>query len=231
MITNRKKTWKKTRSLSEKSNDIKKQQQQQQPLWTKNIKTALVKSKNQKIDFKNGWIPRNEIFNDTLILLQWKFTWCVWATYMVELTVHNSWWLQRLYYRQNTLSLPRRHRKRVVWKMSRIKNKFFSRRSVDSVRVLLKKKLKERKKKQTRLYVALHFNLFTPRTIYERFEGGNDPRSWINDLSGWKNKKLKNSGLTGNRTLTFAMTARNALDPLKCYYDENFCFCFRVFLT
>ena len=126
-----------------------------------------------------------------------------------------SWWLQRLYYRQNTLSLPRRHRKRVVWKMSRIKNKFFSRRSVDSVRVLLKKKLKERKKKQTRLYVALHFNLFTPRTIYERFEGGNDPRSWINDLSGWKNKKLKNSGLTGNRTLTFAMTARNALDPLS----------------
>ena len=30
---------------------------------------------------------------------------------------------------------------------------------MDSVRVLLKKKLKERKKKQTRLYVALHFNL------------------------------------------------------------------------
>ena len=45
---------------------------------------------------------------------------------------------------------------------------------MDSVRVLLKKKLKERKKKQTRLYVALHFNLFTPRTIYERFEGGNE---------------------------------------------------------
>lgn len=42
---------------------------------------------------------------------------------------------------------------------------------------LIKKKLKERQKKQTRLYVALHFNLFTPRTIYERFEGGNDPRS------------------------------------------------------
>lgn len=125
MIPNRKKNWKKTRSLSEKSNDIKKQQQQQQPLKTKNIKTAIVKSKSRKIDFKNGWIPRNEIFNDTLILLQWKFTWCVWATYMVELTVHNSWWLQRLYYRQNTLSLPRRHRKRVVWKISRIKNKFF----------------------------------------------------------------------------------------------------------
>lgn len=60
--------------------------------------------------------------------------------------------------------------------MSRVKNKFFKAFSGLSSR-LIKKKLKERKKKQTRLYVALHFNLFTPRTIYERFEGGNDPRS------------------------------------------------------
>ena len=49
MIPNRKKNWKKTGSLSEKSNDIKKQQQQQQPLRTKNIKTAIVKSKVEKL--------------------------------------------------------------------------------------------------------------------------------------------------------------------------------------
>ena len=178
MITNRKKTWKKTRSLSEKSNDIKKQQQQQQqPLRTTNIKNCKCQEQSRKIDFKNGWNLRNEILNDTLILLRWKFTWCVWASYMVELTVHNSWWLQRPYYRQNTLSLPRRQRKRMVWKMSRIKNKFFQGVQWTQFASYWKKKLKERKKKQTRLYVALHFNLFTPRTIYERFEGGNDPRS------------------------------------------------------
>ena len=54
MIPNRKKKLEKHLSVSEKSNDIKKKKQQQQPLRTKNIKTANVKSKNRKIDFKNG---------------------------------------------------------------------------------------------------------------------------------------------------------------------------------
>ena len=51
MIPNRKKkTGRKHVSLSEKSNDIKKQQQQQQqPLRTRNIKTANVKSKVEKL--------------------------------------------------------------------------------------------------------------------------------------------------------------------------------------
>lgn len=46
----KKKTGRKHVSLSEKSNDIKKQQQQQQqPLRTTNIKTANVKSKVEKL--------------------------------------------------------------------------------------------------------------------------------------------------------------------------------------
>ena len=105
----------------------------------------------------------------------------IWSNW--QSTIHDGY---KDYYRQNTLSLPRRQRKRMVWKMSRIKNKFFQGVQWTQFASYWKKKLKERKKKQTRLYVALHFNLFTPRTIYERFEGGNDPRSWINDLSGWK---------------------------------------------
>ena len=178
MIPNRKKNWKKTR-FSLRKIERHKKTTTTTAATTKDYKYKNCKCQEQsrKIDFKNGWNLRNEILNDTLILLRWKFTWCVWATYMVELTVHNSWWLQRPYYRQNTLSLPRRQRKRMVWKMSRIKNKFFQGVQWTQFASYWKKKLKERKKKQTRLYVALHFNLFTPRTIYERFEGGNDPRS------------------------------------------------------
>ena len=42
------------------------------------------------------------------------------------------------------------------------------------------------------------------------YENEHDLRSRMNNLSGWK-RTWKNSGLTGNRTLTFVMTGRNAL--------------------
>ena len=42
-------------------------------------------------------------------------------------------------------------------------------------------------------------------------EGERDIRCRMNSLSGWKKTTWTNSGLTGNGTLTFAMTGRNAL--------------------
>ena len=74
MIPNRKKNWKKTRSLSEKSNDIKKTTTAAATTKDYKYKNCKCQEQSRKIDFKNGWILRNEIFNDTLILLQWKFT-------------------------------------------------------------------------------------------------------------------------------------------------------------
>ena len=41
-------------------------------------------------------------------------------------------------------------------------------------------------------------------------EGEHDLRCRMNSLNGWKTT-WTNSGLTGNGTLTFAMTGRNAL--------------------
>ena len=52
----------------------------------------------------------------------------------------------------------------------------------------------------------------------ELYESKGDLRSRMNNLSGWK-RTWKNSGLTGNRTLIFAMTGRNALsiEPFHSY--------------